>query len=279
MITIPCEGIDVGRTLRPLAMLSGDPTTRIGAGVFERATLTPQGSGSLRLRWSGGRVSAEVFGDGAEWLAARLGALVGADDDPSGFRPTDRVVGALWSRHPGIRVGRTGTVWHDLLWTVAQQRIRRVDAIRQWRVLVQQAGVPAPGIDGLLAPPTPEAVTALPSYELRRMGFDIHRARAMKASASVAHRLVGLIDVPWAQARRALATIPGIGPWTIACLSAFTWGDADTVIVGDSGIPSMIAQTLAGERWADDARMLELLEPYRPHRYRVLRLAFAAHMR
>ncbi|CAN5184752.1 hypothetical protein BH24ACT10_BH24ACT10_11650 [soil metagenome] len=48
----------------------------------------------------------------------------------------------------------------------------------------------------------------------------------------------------------------------------------DTVIVGDDGIPSRVAWLLAGERRADDARMLELLEPYRPHRYRVVRLAF-----
>ena len=38
----------------------------------------------------------------------------------------------------------------------------------------------------------------------------------------------------------------------------------------------MVSWLLAGERRADDARMLELLEPYRPHRYRVVRLAFAA---
>ena len=67
-----------------------------------------------------------------------------------------------------------------------------------------------------------------------------------------------------------------MGPWTISCLSAFTWGDPDAVITEDSGIPSPIASTLTGTRRADDETMLELLEPYRPHRYRVLRLALAA---
>jgi hypothetical protein len=37
----------------------------------------------------------------------------------------------------------------------------------------------------------------------------------------------------------------------------------------------MVSWLLAGERRGDDARMLQLLEPYRPHRYRVVRLAFA----
>ena len=50
-------------------------------------------------------------------------------------------------------------------------------------------------------------------------------------------------------------------------------GDPDTVVVGDYGLPALVAWNLAGERTADDARMLELLEPERPHRAR----ARAAH--
>ncbi len=68
----------------------------------------------------------------------------------------------------------------------------------------------------------------------------------------------------------------GVGPWTQSCLSTFTWGSADTVITGDAVIPSMVTWLLAGERRGDDHRMHQLLEPYRPHRYRVIRLAFAS---
>jgi 3-methyladenine DNA glycosylase/8-oxoguanine DNA glycosylase len=87
------------------------------------------------------------------------------------------------------------------------------------------------------------------------------------------------VDGDLDDARPALLSIPGVGAWSVSLLSAFTWGNPDTVIVGDSGIPSLIASTLAGERRADDSRMKELLEPFRPHRYRVLRLAFAARTR
>jgi 3-methyladenine DNA glycosylase/8-oxoguanine DNA glycosylase len=62
-------------------------------------------------------------------------------------------------------------------------------------------------------------------------------------------------------------------------LAVHTWGERDTVIVGDDGIPSMVGWLLAREAGADDARMIELLEPYRPHRYRVVRLAFAGQVR
>ena len=85
--------------------------------------------------------------------------------------------------------------------------------------------------------------------------------------------------MPFAEAERPLRSIAGVGTWTTACLAGLTWGEPDTVITGDSGIPSLIAFTLAGERRGDDARMLELLEPYRPHRYRVLRLALATRAR
>jgi len=69
-----------------------------------------------------------------------------------------------------------------------------------------------------------------------------------------------------------LTQIPGIGPWTASSVAMVALGDPDTVVVGDYGIPSAVAWVLAGERKADDARMLELLEPERPHRARAVRL-------
>jgi 3-methyladenine DNA glycosylase/8-oxoguanine DNA glycosylase len=52
-------------------------------------------------------------------------------------------------------------------------------------------------------------------------------------------------------------------------------GDPDAVSVGDYHLPSQVAWALAGERSGTDDRMLELLEPYRGHRGRVLRLLAA----
>jgi 3-methyladenine DNA glycosylase/8-oxoguanine DNA glycosylase len=69
-----------------------------------------------------------------------------------------------------------------------------------------------------------------------------------------------------------LRSLPGIGIWTTATVAHLVQGDADAVPVGDWHLPSMVAWALAGERRADDARMLELLEPFRPHRARVWRL-------
>ena len=73
-------------------------------------------------------------------------------------------------------------------------------------------------------------------------------------------------------ARKRLSALPGIGAWTAAEVALVALGDADAVSVGDYHLPDQVAWALAGEPRADDARMLELLEPWRGHRGRVLRL-------
>lgn len=259
-------------------MLKGDPTIRVAPGVVERATWTPEGPGAIRATWQSGepKVNVETFGDGGSWLIDRAQLFVGASDDASGFRPTSPVVNALWRRFNGDRVPRTETIWHDLLWTTVQQRIRRQDAATQWRKLVEALGEPAPGVDGLRTPPEPARLARTAPWFLRSLGIDSQRATALIRFAGYAASLQRLVNQPVEQAHQRMQSIKGIGPWTASCLAAFTFGDHDTVIVGDSGIPSLIASTLTAERRADDVRMLELLEPYRPHRYRVLRLCFAA---
>lgn len=276
--TLDARGVDPALVLGPLAMMPSDPTIRVGRRQAVRATLTPEGPGIVRVTWGEppGVVTVDAEGDGADWLMVRAARLVGTEDDPSAFAPTDPVVRRLRARFSGDRVGSTGTVWHDLAWTITQQRVHRRDAALQWKKLVNALGEPCPGDEGLLTPPHPDRLAHTAPWSLRALGIDKRRAMTLIAAARVAHRLHDLADAPLPDAQRILQTIPGVGPWTVSCLSAFTWGDPDTVITGDSGIPSLIASTLTGTRRADDETMLELLEPYRPHRYRVLRLALAA---
>ncbi len=49
-------------------------------------------------------------------------------------------------------------------------------------------------------------------------------------------------------------------------------GDPDAVAVGDYHLANMVAWALAGEPRATDDRMLDLLEPFRGQRGRVVRL-------
>ena len=73
------------------------------------------------------------------------------------------------------------------------------------------------------------------------------------------------------QAAQRLQAIPGVGPWTAAEVAQRALGDADAVSVGDFHLAAAVGWALVGRR-VDDAEMLDLLEPWRPHRYRVIRL-------
>jgi 3-methyladenine DNA glycosylase/8-oxoguanine DNA glycosylase len=78
--------------------------------------------------------------------------------------------------------------------------------------------------------------------------------------------------LPPAEALCRLQAIPGVGPWTAAETIRSACGDPDAVSVGDYHVPSLVSWVLAGEPRGSDARMLELLEPYRGQRARLVRL-------
>jgi 3-methyladenine DNA glycosylase/8-oxoguanine DNA glycosylase len=63
----------------------------------------------------------------------------------------------------------------------------------------------------------------------------------------------------------------GVGDWTVGSVLGPAVGDPDAVAVGDFHLKNLIAYNLAGEPRGTDDRMLELLEPYRGQRGRVIR--------
>ena len=75
-----------------------------------------------------------------------------------------------------------------------------------------------------------------------------------------------------------LLSIKGIGPWTVDNVLG-SLADPDAVIVGDYSLPHAVAWLFEGIERSDDARMLELLEPFRGHRFRVIRLLWLANVR
>jgi 3-methyladenine DNA glycosylase/8-oxoguanine DNA glycosylase len=102
------------------------------------------------------------------------------------------------------------------------------------------------------------------------LGIEQKRARPLVEVARHPAKLFEWADAPSDAVTRKLGLIPGIGPWTIGSVLGPALGDADAVATGDYHFPHAIAWALAGEARGDDARMLELLEPYRGQRGRVL---------
>ena len=85
--------------------------------------------------------------------------------------------------------------------------------------------------------------------------------------------------MPRADGYARLRAVPGIGPWTAAEVMLRATGDPDAVSVGDFHLKNLVAYAFTGARKGTDEEMVELLEPYRGHRARVIRLLEASGIR
>jgi 3-methyladenine DNA glycosylase/8-oxoguanine DNA glycosylase len=274
--------VDIPLTLAVHWRGRGDPVFRTDpSGAVWRTSLTPAGPATVRLTSAdGGRlepdgyVKATAWGEGARWLLARVPDLLGVRDDPAAFRPQHPQLRELVSRHAGLRIGRTDRVLEALVPAVLEQKVLGLEAHRAWRNLLWWHGLPAPGPApaGMRVFPPPATWQAIPSWDWHRAGVEAVRARTIAGAAAVADRLEATVTMPGAEADRLLRSLPGIGAWTAAEIRQRASGDADAVSTGDYHLPAAVGWTLAGERNADDARMLELLAPYQGQRYRVTRL-------
>jgi endonuclease III len=236
------------------------------------STRTPDGPGTLTMdRLRADAIQARAWGPGADWMLEQTPRILGDEDDPSGFRP-EGVVGRLW-RHGPFRLGRTDRLWDALVGAVLGQKVQVKNAVKSRRRLARRYGEPAPGPrDGWILP-SPDVVADMGYFDFHPLGVERKRAEILIRVAREMPRLEGLpLRDPKTVAQR-LQHIRGIGPWTAAMVTAVVMGDPDAVPVGDYHIPNTIAWLLAGEARATDERMLELLEPYRGHRWRVIRLA------
>ncbi len=239
-----------------------------------RASLQRSGPVTARItRTAPNTVHCEAWGEGAEEFVENLPALLGADDDAAEFRPADPVIARAHRSVPHLRIGRTGRVLEALVPAVLEQRVQGIDAFRSWRLLVSKYGTPAPGPapEIMRVPPPAEVWRRIPSWEFHRANVDPGRARTIVGCATRADALERQTDRPAAEAREALTALPGVGIWTAAEVAQRAFGDADALSVGDYHLSTMIGWTLLGHP-IDDAAMVDLLEPMRPHRYRAVRL-------
>lgn len=261
-------------TLSPLRRGGGDPCYRYVDGVIWKTTLMPSGPVTARIARVGPRtVECEAWGGGAREFVERVPAWLGVDDDVSGFAPTEPTIAAAYRRVPHLRLGRTGLVIEALIPAVLEQRVTGKDAFRAWRLLVTKYGAPAPGPApaGMRVPPPAEVWRRIPSWEFHLANVDPGRARTLVGCAQRADALERLTGRPTEEARAALQTLPGVGVWTAAETAQRAWGDADALSIGDYHLSNVVGSTLLGHR-IDDAEMIELLEPLRPHRHRAVRL-------
>jgi 3-methyladenine DNA glycosylase/8-oxoguanine DNA glycosylase len=271
-----------------VALLGADPALRLVHGTVWRASRTPDGPVTLRLRATAHRsgrrqqLLAEAWGPGAVWAVGQAPELVGGGDVIDGFEALARrhpLVWALHRQHRRLRLPQTRRVYEAMVPTICAQKVTGLEAARSYRGIVRTWGEAAPvaeevaGAPRLRLLPGPEVLARQPSWAFHPLGLERRRAEALLRVAASAARLEAATAMDdRAAARRLLRTVPGVGVWTSAEVALVAFGDADAVSVGDYHLPNVTAWHLAGEPRGTDRRMLELLEPFRPHRGRVLRL-------
>src|SRR3954468_4358902 len=239
-----------GYTLSPLRRGGGDPCyVTASDGAIWRTSLMRTGPVTARISRSGPcTIACEAWGSGAAEFAAGLPALLGADDNASGFSPVEPTIAEAHRRMPHFRLGRTGRVLESLIPAVIEQRVAGKDAFRAWRLLVTKYGAPAPGPAPahMRVPPAAEVWRRIPSWEFHVANVDPGRARTIVVWAQRAYSLERLGTRTSEQARAAMMSLPGIGEWTAAETAQRAFGDADALSVGDYHLASMVGWGLLG---------------------------------
>jgi 3-methyladenine DNA glycosylase/8-oxoguanine DNA glycosylase len=243
-------------------------------GAIWRTSMMLSGPVTVRIMKSAPEVvECEAWGEGAAEFIEGLPALLGDGDDAAGFAPAEPTIAAALRRAPYLRLGRTGRVLEALIPAVLEQRVAGADAFRAWRLLVTKFGTPAPGPAParMRVPPPADVWRRIASWEFHRANVDPGRARTIVGCAQRAASLERLTGRSPESAREALTSLPGVGIWTAAETAQRAFGDADALSVGDYHLAKVVGWTLLGHP-IDDAAMVKLLEPLRPHRYRAVRL-------
>lgn len=266
-VSLPIEfPLDLKKTLAPL-----NGAFRDGAWWYTARTV--DGPATLRVTRTVSTLDGEAWGGGAGRLLERLAGMAGLEDESERFVTEHPLVSELHRRNPGLRFAATGDVFAQLVVAIVGQKVTGTEAARAMAGLRRVFSDPAPGPDpGLRLPPDPERIAGARYWDLHPLHLEKKRAETLISAARKAQLIEALADVRPLEAAETLLSLPGVGPWTVAETLARSHGDPDQVSVGDYHIKNLVVYHLVGRARGSDEEMLELLEEFRPHRGRVIRL-------
>jgi 3-methyladenine DNA glycosylase/8-oxoguanine DNA glycosylase len=262
-------------TLMTFRQGRNDPTFVLLDDSLWRATLTPMGPGTLRIKNPfSPHPKFEAFGPGAEWLINHGAELLGSCDSLTPITSVHASVTAAQRKHGHLLFGRSLTPYHELLPAVLGQRVTAIEALAQWRNIVNEWGDVAPGpVSELRLPPDPQRLAELPYFAFHKFGIEKKRADTLVAVARHSSWLMGnaLHSIEPSAATLELQKIPGVGIWTASVAGALAFGDADALQVGDFHVKNTAAWALRGTPRGTDEEMIRDMQPYAGNRHRVMR--------
>ena len=225
---------------------------RVDGEIYERRYRLGDASGSFRAAPAPGRHALEVTLECNDFRALpqvvdRIRRMFDLTADPAAIASglsSDPRLAPLIDEHPGLRIPG--------VWDPFEAAVR---AILGQQVSVEGATKAAARFASLCNPegyfPTPGEVL---SADLARLAVPAARRAALRALASAFATGAVAADADFADARKALETIPGVGPWTAHYVSMRALGDPDAFPASDlvlrrawGGTPQDLIA--AAERW------------------------------
>ncbi|MBS0578834.1 MAG: DNA-3-methyladenine glycosylase 2 family protein [Proteobacteria bacterium] len=221
---------------------------RADARGYARTVVSARGYGAICVDLPAGTSALVMRLTGAACadrrnLSATARRVFDLSADPARIRSRltrDSLLGPLVRERPGLRIPGVWEPFECAVRAVLGQQVS-VAAGRTFAArLVVRAGTRIPGgVDGLThAFPTPEQLAAA---TLEGIGLTATRAATLRALARAT--LDGTVDFsrPASQLRSALATVPGIGPWTVEYVLLRALGEADALPEADLVLRRMAA--------------------------------------
>ncbi len=236
-------------------------------GAYRRTLRLPHGHGIVGLRPEPDHVSCRLWIADLRDLASaisRCRRLLDLDADPvavADLLSADEALAPLVRKAPGRRVPRTVDPAEFALRAVIGQQVSIGAARTHAARLAFACGdlVADPGGELTRLFPDPAALAAAESPALPRS--------RRESFAALAHALAtGSIDLSvgsdWHEARQRLATMPGLGPWTIETIAMRALGDPDAFPASDLAVrvgarqtglpdaaPALIARAVTWRPW------------------------------
>jgi AraC family transcriptional regulator of adaptative response / DNA-3-methyladenine glycosylase II len=235
-------------------------------GAYRRTLRLPNGPGLATLRPGPEFIACQLALTDLRDLAmaiSRCRRLLDLDADPVAIGAQlheDSQLAALIDKAPGRRVPRTVDAAELAVRAVIGQQVSTAAARTHGARLAERLGEPVDDPVGGLTRLFPD-MAVLADTDMAALAMPAARPQSVAALArSVASGALNLsAGADWQLARSVLATVPGIGPWTIELVAMRGLGDPDAFTPTDLGVrqaaatlglpASPAALTRRAERW------------------------------